>query len=273
MTRDSMIAEAIAYVHNSKSNTINEDDALHLSYSGMRIFDAPLFAFGSPNDEIYQQFKSPEIIGDHFILPKEWLKNAMTVISIFLPYSREIREANAIDFNWPADLWLHGRYEGQLFIKEFVIHLKSLIDKSGALSVIPSLDVQYQTGDTRSGAGAVSDSFTSNWSERHVAYACGMGTFGMSKGLITTKGTSGRFCSIITEVDLPKDERKYSDYLEFCNSCGKCISNCPVRAISYEYKNDALCSDFLNEVYKKHEPRYGCGKCQVGTPCESGPAT
>ena len=40
--------------------------------------------------------------------------------------------------------------------------------------------------------------YASNWSERHVAYVCGLGTFGC-QGLITSKGLAGRFGSIITD--------------------------------------------------------------------------
>ena len=52
--------------------------------------------------------------------------------------------------------------------------------------------------------------------------------------------------------------------------CGVCIDRCPVQAISFENgMKPALCSGFLNKVSEKHNPRYGCGKCQVSVPCES----
>ena len=110
-----------------------------------------------------------------------------------------------------------------------------------------------------------------SWSERHAAFACGLGTFGLSKGLITEKGVCGRFGSIITDLELPPDERNYKEVYEYCNMCGVCITHCPVNAISLDKgKNSSLCSKFLDEVREKHAPRYGCGKCQVSVPCESG---
>jgi len=111
---------------------------------------------------------------------------------------------------------------------------------------------------------------TSNWSERHITYACGLGTFGLSKGIITKKGVSGRLGSILTDLDLPKDKRGYKDIYEYCTMCGLCIDRCPAHAISIEdRKNSSSCSNFLNKVMEKHNPRYGCGKCQVSVPCES----
>ncbi len=111
--------------------------------------------------------------------------------------------------------------------------------------------------------------FTSNWSERHVAFICGLGIFGLSKGLITEKGIAGRFGSIVTNLYLNPVSRKYKHILEFCQNCGKCKNRCPVHAISLEKgKNHLICSEFLNRIKEKYKPRHGCGKCQVNVPCE-----
>lgn len=111
--------------------------------------------------------------------------------------------------------------------------------------------------------------FTSNWSERHIAFVCGLGTFGLSKGLITNKGISGRFGSIITELYITPDKRQYDDIYEYCTMCGACGRNCPASAISVEKgKDHKACFAFLEKTREKHAPRYGCGKCQVKVPCE-----
>ena len=74
--------------------------------------------------------------------------------------------------------------------------------------------------------------FTSSWSERHVAFVCGLGTFGLSKGLITEKGICGRFGSVVTTAELPRTERPYTGIYEYCIQCRACARNCPVGAIS-----------------------------------------
>ena len=263
MNREKIIENARRFTEDSAINYVSNKAALRPDYVGMKIFDSPIFAFGSADDDIYARYKSPDIIGNHSISPLEWMPRAKTVISFFLPYTERIKSANARDFDWPAEEWLHGRIEGQLFVKELLVFLHDLLSGAGYSCLIPSLDARFKTGGEKNG-------FTSNWSERHIAFACGLGTFGLSAGLITEKGVCGRFGSILTEMELPFDTRRYEDAYEYCILCGNCISNCPVRAISIEErKNHSLCSSFLDQVIEKHKPWYGCGKCQVGVPCES----
>ncbi|MCL2864358.1 MAG: 4Fe-4S binding protein [Lachnospiraceae bacterium] len=260
MNRNDIIALAEKFVFDAPGNCITETSALHPKCSGLTIYEAPIFAFGSVDDALYLKYKSSDVIGSHFISPVEWLPSSKTVISFFLPYNERIKTANATNCLWPADEWLHGRYEGQQLLKQLTEYLVKVISESGFKSLAPSMDQRYENIE-----------FSSNWSERHIAYACGLGTFGLSKGIITKKGICGRFGSILTELDLPKDNRDYNNVYDYCTMCGVCIDRCPVHAISFEHgKKSLLCSDFLNVVREKHNPRFGCGKCQVNVPCESG---
>ena len=45
--------------------------------------------------------------------------------------------------------------------------------------------------------------FASSWSERHAAYAAGLGTFGLSDGLITAKGKAHRVGSVVAKIPIP----------------------------------------------------------------------
>jgi len=269
MTRDEIITKAGQFVHDSAGNYISAEITENSDCVGLKLFDAPIFAFGHVDDALYEQFKSPEAIGAHFLPPLEWLNSAKTVVSIFFPYSEQIKTANSKDFNWPAPEWLHARYDGQPFLKETILYIQGLLTEAGYGNIAPSFDKRFATGDSREKTGDIDTRFTSNWSERHVAYACGLGTFGLSKGLITEKGMCGRFGSILTELDLQKDVRKYEGIYEYCTMCGKCIANCPAGAISKDGKEHLPCMDFIDTTFDKHKPRYGCGKCQVSVPCMS----
>ncbi|MCL2360480.1 MAG: 4Fe-4S binding protein [Defluviitaleaceae bacterium] len=265
MNKDDIITLAERYINDSPNNYITEENAIHPRYKGMQIYEAPIFAFGSADDELYIKYKSHEIIGSHFLCPAEWLPNANTVISFFLPYTGAIKAANSIDCRWPADEWLHGRYEGQNLLKQLLEYLEKILTEAGFKSLAPSNDRRFKMGNAEENV-----EYTSNWSERHIAYACGLGTFGLSKGIITKKGMAGRLGSVLTELDLPKNSRDYSDIYEYCTMCGLCIERCPAYAISIEEgKKSMLCSNFLDIVREQHRPRFGCGKCQVSVPCES----
>lgn len=270
--RKEIMESGINFVRNSELNYIPEKDPVSEQAAGMKIYDDPIFAFGSSDDEYFALLKKPSAIGEHFLLPTEWLPEAKTVISFFLPFSQDVKRGNRKDLLWPSDEWLHGRYEGQAMLNKLCYHLRAELESAGYRSIVPSLDEKFRCIDGFLNKSAHTElSFTSNWSERHVAFVCGLGTFGLSKGLITSKGICGRFGSIVTELPLPPDGREYTGIYENCIMCGKCAINCPAGAISLETgKDHVICSRFLDETLQKHKPRYGCGKCQVAVPCESG---
>ena len=266
MDKESIRALASDFLHTSEFNTVSGDLALSKDLAGLKIFDEPLIAYGSALDPMFQALKAPEAIGDHFRLPGEWLPEAKTVISFFFPFTEKVRKSNRTDPAWPSNEWLHGRIEGQRFIAEFTQFLKEKLTDSGNLAAAPSLDQRFWSLSAKN----EDYSFTSNWSERHVGFVCGLGTFGLSKGIITEKGMAGRLGSIVTELWLTPDVRPYTGLYENCSMCGVCISHCPVQAISRaEGKKHQPCSDYLNSILEVHKPRYGCGKCQVGVPCEN----
>ncbi|MEI7885580.1 MAG: 4Fe-4S binding protein [Clostridia bacterium] len=270
MDKREIIKLAADFVENSVDNYINKEIAISENLIGMKIFDSPLVGFALATDEYFGLFKDPTVIGAHFILPLEWLPSAKSVISYFLPYSEIVKKANREKEFWPAEAWLHGRAEGQALINKLGNYLNSELINAGYMSLVPSLDTRYKSQigfDSQIQAEAM---YTSNWSERHAAFVCGLGTFGLSKGLLTQKGVAGRFGSIITELVMEPDKRTYTSIYEYCLMCGACVKNCPVGAISFEQgKNHQICSDFLDTTAEKFPPRYGCGKCQVGVPCES----
>jgi epoxyqueuosine reductase QueG len=267
MNREELIKSAERFVRNSESNCISKETAISEDVAGMRIYDAPIFAFGSADDIMFEDLKKPAAIGGHFTLPKEWLPGARTVISFFLPFSETVRKGNRRDMSWPSSEWLHGRVEGQAMLNTLCEHLSSELTDAGYRSIVPAMDERFWSN---TGSAKREKKFTSNWSERHVAFVCGLGTFGLSKGLITEKGVAGRFGSIVTELEIEPSIRNYEGIYEYCSMCGKCANNCPAVAISLETgKDHPMCSAFLDITSEKFKPRYGCGKCQVAVPCES----
>ena len=122
-------------------------------------------------------------------------------------------------------------------------------------------------------------SYASSWSERHVAHAAGLGTFGLCDGLITAKGKAMRTGSVVAKIALDPTPRPYADHHAYClhyakNTCGKCIDRCPARAITEAGHDKEKCRQHL-EMSRQHVKKtylfegYGCGLCQVGVPCEA----
>lgn len=255
-----------------KNNFVNKSEAIDQSMVGLEIFDEPIMGYANPEDNLFYEYRdNPQITYNNFIPPLDWLPEAKTVISIFFPYTQNVKRGNSLDMKYPSKEWLHARIEGQEIINNCTRFLISSLNGSGYNAISPSLDSNFRASvgtwlDTNE--KLTNSHYYSNWSERHVAFAAGLGTFGLSKGLITSKGITGRFSSIVTDWRHIISERHYSDIYEYCNLCGKCISNCPVNAISFEHgKNHTKCSRFIDFTEKKSAPRYGCGKCQVNVPC------
>lgn len=271
MNKQEIIDLAADFIQSSEYNSISEQVAISEKVVGLKIYEDPIFAFGDAEDALFDELKKPEIIGKHVLTPKEWMPEARTVITFFLPFTDAVREGNKRIKKHPSEEWLHGRIEGQDLLIKLCLFISSKLEEAGYKSLVPVLDKRFFTTtfdeDAAEGPGLA---FTSNWSERHAAYISGLGTFGLSKGLITEKGVAGRFGSVITNLDITPDKRPYSDLYEYCSMCGKCGENCPVNAISVEHgKKHKVCSRFLDYTAEKYKPRYGCGKCQIDVPCES----
>jgi epoxyqueuosine reductase QueG len=170
---------------------------------------------------------------------------------------------------WPADEWLHARIEGQAFQNRICGFAEELLKKEGYAALAPMIDSRFKSGNPLVPDETKQDSYSSNWSERHAAYAAGLGTFGLSRGLITRKGVAGRYISVITSAFFEPDKRPYTGIYDYCINCCACVRNCPAQAITKEAgKTHYPCWQFLESTKAKHAPRYGCGKCQVKVPCE-----
>ena len=238
------------------------------------MFDEPLVGVASAGDALFEEYKKPEVIGPWYLKPIEWLPEAKTVISIFFPFSTEVRESNRKSVDVPSQEWAYGRIEGQAFIKDCITALSNRFTEVGVKNLVPLLDerfAQVNAGNHFTEYDCVTEkTYGSNWSERHAAFACGLGTFGLSKGIITEKGMAGRFASIIIEEEIPADTRPYTEVYEYCTMCGACVRRCPVQAISIEEgKNHTICHAWLMKTKELCAPRFGCGLCQTKVPCEN----
>jgi len=271
MQIQTLICKLGTFMDQGGMNRVPAEKALRPDLAGMPIYGELLVGFADADDKDFARLREPHIVGPHSILPEQWLPGAKTVISFFAPFTRQVIESNAADMAWPSPEWLHARIDGQELVGALCVHLCDLLAGEGWRAVAPMLEPSFESW---SGSATFGDPdctlFNSNWSERHVASICGLGTFGLSAGLITKKGVAGRIGSVVTTARFPPTEKDYTVYNEYCNRCGTCIRNCPVGAITRAGKTHPACQEMLDRVMEKHAPYYGCGKCQVATPCAYG---
>jgi len=260
------------------------------SFDGGCIFDEPLVGFADGDDAIFQDYKS--IIGDFHLTPREALGKHLesrgnsqerparaSAISFILPVTYQTRLSLRKETVVPSLRWNHTRWHGQDFIDELSGYVVSLLEGLGYQAVAPELTDFFKLKNLPGG-------YVSNWSQRHVSYAAGLGTFSLNDGFITPKGMAMRCGSVITDAQIPPSPRVYKDHFANClfysdGSCRRCAERCPAGAISEQGHDKNKCLEFLfarqKEILKEmgreegYIGRYlGCGLCQTNVPCEAG---
>lgn len=271
--RDLIRNEIKKYVLESKENWLEEIQD--------RYFDEPIVKFASSEDPLFEEYK--KIIGSDHLTPKEAFESFFakdsyefgTVISIVLPINEKIIKSNAAQKENASKEWALLRAFTDGFRIGLNKHLVNFLEQKGYKAVAPADLEGFKIYSTPSGP-------SSNWSERHIAFAAGLGTFGINDGFITEKGIAIRLTSVVTNLTLAPDIRKAESHTENCllfkkGICGACIKRCPVNAISKDGHDKIKCFKYvygdesrkLAEVYGGNSKvGSGCGLCQTKVPCE-----
>ncbi|MGI6367961.1 MAG: epoxyqueuosine reductase [Anaerolineae bacterium] len=245
-------------------------------------WDPPLVAFARGDDSIFETFK--QTVDPAHWTPLQALMMAhpdleaepseVAVISWVLPQTEATRGDNRTETVYPSERWARSRMFGEAFNTSLKDQVVAALEDAGYPAACPTLLPAFHTVDSERFVIA------SLWSERHIAHACGLGTFGLCDGLITPAGKAHRLGSVVARMPIPPASRPYSDPHAYClyysrGTCGVCITRCPVGAISEQGHDKRLCQAHLNTTRAVVRERFGfdgyaCGLCQTGVPCEAG---
>lgn len=263
------------FIEHSPQNTLQNKE-------NDRAFDTPLVGFSRGDDPIWETYK--EVVGPFHWTPLEIFTTTfkdpavqskdLTVISWILPQTRQTRADNCKQTAYPAERWARARIFGEEVNVKLRKHVVAILKKHGYTAMAPLLSDQWKR--EKSAPYVIA----STWSERHAAYAAGLGTFGLCDGLITPRGKAMRTGSVIARIQIAPTKRPYSDHHAYClyysdGICGKCIPRCPAGALSTAGHDKIKCRDYIRPItadyVKSHFgfDGYGCGLCQTRVPCES----
>jgi ferredoxin len=270
-------------------NFIKENEQNRRSQLDQGVYwDEPLVGFASGLDSLFFEYKT--LIGSFHLTPREIIMAALkergrglllteieqvSVISWILPASEDTRKSNRKEDRFPSKLWAYTKNFGEAFNNALRRHVVIFLESLGHVAVAPVLLPTFLPfRDEKAG-------WASSWSERHIAYASGLGTFSLNDGLITPKGMAMRIGSVVTLLKLTPSEKKYRHYKENClqfrnEKCGKCISRCPAGALTEKGHDKDKCKEYIDsQLLKTKHSEYGiqnpplsCGLCQTGVPCE-----
>jgi epoxyqueuosine reductase QueG len=289
--------EGMTWVHHKITDLVLESQGNRLvDFGGQPIFDSPLIGVADGDDPFFKQFQ--KVVGSGHIQPREFLQRnsprssdltKVNVIVWALPFSSEVRRSNRVQ-NMPSKLYSLARNNGGALIYNMCKRLTEEMHNRGIAAVSPILSTEYDT------FRSTEFTFSSTWSERHVAYAAGLGHFGLNKALITPLGINVRIGSIITNMPFESAPPKKTDHRAVClkdrgDSCGLCMERCPVGAISKSYFDKSKCHTHRKAIRREYLEHYqqelnmiaspipisgkrkrryslGCALCQCGVPCE-----
>lgn len=198
----------------------------------------------------------------------------LTVISWAISHTEATKADNRLQTDMPSERWARSRIYGQSRNRALHRALVAALAAQGHSAVAPALLPQHaEMHSERQGR-------SSDWSERHVAYTSGLGTFSLCGGLITSLGQAVRLGSVIVQAALPPTERPYSGPFDYCLyfngvDCTACADRCPVGSMGDKGRDKLVCAQHLEVATAEFVQReygfkgYGCGLCQTGVPCES----
>jgi epoxyqueuosine reductase len=272
------LVEAIkAYVSSSPLNRLRDID-------GSPIWEEPLVGFADGDDPLFEVYRS--VVAPEHMTPRQALAGLapgegeppaipeVGVVSWILPAAAETKRSNRQSSDGPSLRWNHTRFQGEEFNDSLRRYVMGLLQDQGLIAVAPVIGPSFKR--TQGPCGQAS-----TWSERHVAYAAGLGTFSLSDGLITARGIAHRCGSVVFNAGWPASTRPYTDYREYCcyaqdGSCGVCIERCPAGAIGPDGHDKERCRQYIRVNLAEWLTRPGyqgeylaCGLCQTGVPCES----
>ncbi len=273
--RKTWIESLIRYFCGSDKNTLQ-------MATGEPAWADPQIAYARGDDPLFDQVKAD--IGSFYWTPLEAFQltypdvatkaSDLSVIVYILPQTEATRLDQRVATEFPSERWARSRFHGEEFNCSLRLHLAEKLTQAGYLAVAPERlpDFDYRQSE-RFG-------IASNWSERHTAWIAGLGTFGLSDGLITRVGKAVRFGSVIVKMDLEATSRSYAGYQDWClwyakGTCGACMKRCPIDAINEEGHDKPACFDYIRNVTTPYvRDNYGtgatpCGLCQVKIPCET----
>lgn len=263
------------YVDHSAENHLNDPKK-------ERAFDTPLVGFADGSDALFDAYK--QHVGPFHWTPQEIFNQTfpdnrvnaqdLSVICWILPQTRATKADNRKQDRYPAQRWSRARTFGEAFNANVRQYIVQTLAAAGIRSVAPMLSPNWEKRESPQ------HGYASTWSERHAAYACGLGTFGLSDGLITPLGKAVRVGSVVAAVRLSPSPRPYNTHQAYClfhaaGKCGKCIDRCPAGAISEAGHDKVKCKAYIRKkVMPFIRNRYGfegkgCGLCQTKVPCES----
>ncbi len=285
-------ADPCRFLKNAIKEFVRTSPLNHLtSFDNAPIVEEPVVAFADGDDRIFQDLKTiigefhqtPREILEKYVAGKNWRFGAtgsidhISVVSWALPIARNTCVLERSSPFGGSARYNHSRWIGIKLYENLEQYVAALLEVLRCNAVAPTqskfFEIQQMPGNW----------MAANWSERHIAYACGLGTFGLNGLMITSRGCAVYLGSVVFDRKLTPTPR-LADPFANCpffqdESCGACIDRCIVSAITRDGRSNSICLENLRDEQSGKVKSMGldlglvgpapsCGLCSTGLPCE-----
>lgn len=220
------------------------------------IWKKPIVRFADVRNPGFMQMKKI-VVPEHY-MPEDFLPEAKNVLSWFLPFlpdvGRDNLEGSLCSSRW-ANAYLVTNEMAVCINEQLAAYIREELGFDAAAPV---------------DAGMISmENPRSRWSQRHVAYLAGHGTFGRNNMLISDAGTVGRYFSIVTTLDTETDTPVTEERCLWKKdgSCGACVMRCEAGALTASGFDRFRCLQQCLTNMERYPGADVCGKCIVELPC------
>ena len=220
------------------------------------IWKRPIVRFADAAHPGFLQLR--QIVTPEHHVPQDYLPEAKNVLSWFWPFLPELGAENA-----EGDLSTASWADAYLKTNEMAAWINEQLTEF----------IQQEIGAAAAivrDAGMIGmDNPRSRWSQRHVAYLAGHGTFGINNMLISDVGSVGRYFSLVTAMDIEPDQpvREERCLWKQDGSCGLCVKRCVAGALTETGFDRFRCLEQCLVNMERYPGADVCGKCTVELPC------
>ena len=222
------------------------------------VWQEPIISFSAADDSLFGQLK--EIVSPTHAIPIDFLPDAKSVITYFLPFDQKVVTSN-VEGNNASLEWATAYLETNQLILDINTYVKDKLQEHHYSATLLPGTHNFNA-----------ERLVSDWSHRHIAYIAGLGTFGLNNMLITEKGCCGRIGSIVTNLKLfptPRADKENCLY-KYNGGCKKCVKLCVTGALTENAFDRFVCHEMTlsnADLFKKLGLADVCGKCLVNIPC------
>lgn len=218
-------------------------------------YRTPLVGFARSDDPLFAKLKI--VANRNHLLPADLLPEAKSAAAFFIPFTEDLVKLNRTDAYVSVE-WAKAYIETNRLIEDICKGLTTLLGQMGIKTAWQMPTHNFDPVE-----------LYSMWSHKHVAYICGLGSYGKHTMLITDQGCAGRFGSFVMDCDIGEPDPPRDLMHNNCAKCSYCIKACPCGALTANGLDKQRCYKYVLEV----DDYYGdlplcdvCGKCANG-PC------